>query len=186
MFDHELRLEMFRAPALPTCIQETDLIKSISFLFGNLSFPIATALTCLRPRFWKDWRKSNGSESNGADRQERIWMLLKQLGLKTSVRGLLQEPWLAVGMVDTETFPDVAQWIDIIAIMAETTEAKHCEIANESRKHARDDDDEQKPPIKRIAMVLRPRNKVSYKPCTGVDCGNCVSCAKAKELERMA
>jgi hypothetical protein len=194
-FGHALRMRMFSKETASMEVPELDLIKTISLLFGNLSFPVATALTCLRPRIWRGWQDSR---LDWTDPQRDIDMLAKYLNITSTPAGLLQEPWLVLHNVDTCRFPDVAQWIVFVAMIAErvphqpehqlqelqplldeTTSKDSHETKTKNKKRARDNDEEQEPPTKR---QLRPTTKIIYKECKGTTCGECISCVKQKKL----
>jgi hypothetical protein len=185
MFNHELRSDMFLEPPKSICIQTLDVIKSIGLLFGSLYFPMATAMACLRPRLWKDWRRSNGSRPEMNDLTPNIFVLYKYLAKNNNaIRKLVREPWLEVGRVQTKNFPDVELWFDLIKMLAESAAAEHQKSEDENKKHARDDDDGQEPPAKRVERELQPHGEASYKLCADFDCGECVGCENKERLQK--
>jgi hypothetical protein len=120
VFCHSLRGSMFSASAQDVAIDTFYLyiINVIGRLFENLAFPVTTALACLRPRPWQNWRRAKSEAPE--DHREAIITVANELGLASAPAGLSREPWLIVGMVDTNTFADVRQWIDPVAMIAET------------------------------------------------------------------
>jgi hypothetical protein len=166
----------------------------IGSLFGNLAFPVATALACLRPRPWRSWRKTKKKgKLEWEDYREDIITLAKKLDITSAPAGLSQEAWLVVGMVDTLNYPDVRQWIDLMAMIAEALEGEldpepenppvveqQLEPRANGRKRGRDDTDEPSSSAKLAARGLRPEKKISYRPCARSTCGKCISCVRMR------
>jgi hypothetical protein len=186
MFNHELREKMFHETPEPISIQTLDLIMSISSLYGRFLYtPMATALACLRPRTWKDWRRSDGSRLEPSDPTTNVSLLQKYLTRNNyTIRALVHEPWLEVGRVQTKNFPDVELWFDLIKMLAESAAAEYQKIEDENKKHARDDDDGQEPPTKRVERELRSHGRASYKFCADSECGECVACENKERLQK--
>jgi hypothetical protein len=102
---------MFSASAEPVELDFSHLYIAmlIGSLLGNLAFPVATALVCLRPRPWRSWRKTEKGKLEWEDYREDIITLAKKLDITGAPTGLSQEAWLVVSMVDTLKYPDVRQ-----------------------------------------------------------------------------
>jgi hypothetical protein len=111
LFGREIRRSTFSASADPVepDFSHVYIAMLIGSLFGNLAFPVATALVCLRPRPWRSWRKTEKGKLEWEDHREDIITLAKKLGITGAPTGLSQEAWLVVSMVDTLKYPDVRQ-----------------------------------------------------------------------------
>jgi hypothetical protein len=48
------------------------------------------------------------------------------------------------------------------------------------KKRGKVDTNQDTPPTKRTAIVLRPKRNISYKPCAGSNCGRCITCERMK------
>jgi hypothetical protein len=59
-FGGEVRERIFRAPAITISPAGLGAIMVVESPFCNLSIHVTTALACLRPRIWRDWRKPGG------------------------------------------------------------------------------------------------------------------------------
>jgi hypothetical protein len=118
----ELRGKMFALHPVPLAMDEFEQsdemkqIQKIADLYRHLSFPVATALICLRPRPWVDSRP----ESKAAlDDVAKLFATLKL------PRGLSKGNWLRKGAVVTTIstscleFPDVRQWIELLQAICE-------------------------------------------------------------------
>jgi hypothetical protein len=127
------------------------------------------------------------------DYREDIITLAKKLDITSAPAGLSQEAWLVVGMVDTLNYPDVRQWIDLMAMIAEALEGEldpepenppvveqQLEPRANGRKRGRDDTDEPSSSAKLAARGLRPEKKISYRPCARSTCGKCISCVRMR------
>tara|TARA_R110002003_G_scaffold124_17_gene11337 strand:- start:2455 stop:3477 length:1023 start_codon:yes stop_codon:yes gene_type:complete len=188
-FGFSLRLSMFRKGNRAVDDGECFLIWSIASLFGNLYLPIATALLSLRPRDWRNW-PATGQGVSTEDRVAAIDTIIRLLRIESVPQDLHQEAWLQTGMVDTSNFPDVQQWIHLLAMIAERLQARpqqseddHPEEPNSNApKRKRDHTEEpmeEKPDAKRPRMELRSRKPVRYRVCRDGSCGTCVSCNAA-------
>ena len=151
MFGHELRLVMFHERDYLIHQYELHVIRSISLLFRNLEFPMATALVSLRPRSWRRWRRAHieGRLHSGAS--DEVRSLATELRITNIPERLQQESWLEIGNVDTQDFRDVQQWIDLISMIAQAigadsrddVEADPEQPRLDGRRRKRDDLDEQ-------------------------------------------
>jgi hypothetical protein len=195
LFGREIRRSMFSASAEPVELDFSHLYIAmlIGSLFGNLAFPVATALACLRPRPWRSWRKTEKGKLEWEDYREDIITVAKKLDITGALAVLSQEVWLVVGMVDTLNYPDVRQWIDLVAMIAEALEGEldpepedppvveqQPEPRANGRKQGRDDTDEPSSSAKRAARGLRPEKKISYRPCARSTCEKCISCVRMR------
>jgi hypothetical protein len=74
MFGDGLRRSMFAASAELVELDFSHLYIAmlIGSLFGNLAFPVATALACLRPRHWRSWRKTKKKGNQSGKTTVRI------------------------------------------------------------------------------------------------------------------
>jgi hypothetical protein len=118
-FGDDIRVPMFRALAVQIEPADLNNLMAIGPLFGKLSFPVITALACLRPRHWSGYRKAGGIGPGWPEIKEDIRRYAEELKIAHAPPGLHREPWLVAGMVDTEKFPDVEQWIDLMAMFGE-------------------------------------------------------------------
>jgi hypothetical protein len=170
-FGDGIRRVMFASAAIRLEERMIKLVKNIGSLFGALSFPVVTALVCLQPRVWRGWRKEGDMSGQLANISQCIAKLVNALGMSSVPVGLLQEPWLRAGMVDTTTFPDVEQWISLMAWIAE--HSSHKAEPNWNRI------DVEKDGIPR----LRPLPDMTYRSCKYQDCGKCISCVAGRPLK---
>jgi hypothetical protein len=189
-FGFSLRSSMFCEGNWSIDDGEWVLIQSIASLFGNLYLPMATALLSLRPRAWRDWPTTGQEEVSIEDRVADVDTIIRLLRIGSIPQDLHQESWLQTGMVDTSRFPDVQQWIHLLAMIAERLQARpqqskddHPEEPNsDAPKRKRDHTEEpmeEKPDAKRPHMELRSRKPVRYRVCRDGSCGTCVSCNAA-------
>jgi hypothetical protein len=92
-------------------------------------------------------------------------------------------------MVDTAGYPDVQQWIELMALMGKILEeesnpspedllvAEQQPEANaNSKKRARDDSGDVVQPAEGTARELRPLKKIHYRLCVKFSCGKCMTC----------
>jgi len=124
-FDIDLRKQMFNGPPIPFPEDEMEnsddikQIRKIADLYDHLSLPVATSLICLRPRPWVR------SQPEGRAALEQAAKLFAGAELP---RDFERGNWLREGMVLTEspmdsmTFPDVRQWIELLRAICERTE----------------------------------------------------------------
>jgi hypothetical protein len=118
MFGDTLRANMFQAPATDIWQADLDAFRVIGLLYGNSAFPVITALACLRPRIWRNWRNADGVDAQWPSPQENIAMFGCDWKMDYAPEGLHEAPWLAVGMIETNGSPDVQQWIDLMTMFA--------------------------------------------------------------------
>ena len=124
-FGIDLRKQMFNEPPIPFPEDELEnsdeikQIRKIADLYDHLSLPVATSLICLRPRPW-------------VRSQPEGWAALEQAAKLFAGAELLRDfergNWLREGVVLTEspmdsmTFPDVRQWIELLRAICERAE----------------------------------------------------------------
>ncbi|KAF2712616.1 hypothetical protein K504DRAFT_531680 [Pleomassaria siparia CBS 279.74] len=128
MFGHPIRQDMFRQPTLPITKWDLDTTRALSVLFENLAAPVAAALLSLRPRPWARALATAGERIHAEERGQPADTDLDAILsiIDTSVipdkwigDNFLAERWLnEPNMVDTQDFPDVEQWIDLLYAMA--------------------------------------------------------------------
>ena len=133
-FGLRLKMEMFeRKHGLPKK-ELVVLVRHIANLFGDLWFPVATALLCIRPWPWFQRSLNKRRDKPQTKELERIFRLsnvtMKPSWLDSNLA------WLQPGAVVTEPddgepmyyFPDVRQWIDLLHAIS-------CHDMSRSKKH---------------------------------------------------
>lgn len=115
-FGFKVRHEMFDpakfSRANDLTLEGLKKIKDMARLFGNLAFPVAVALICLRQRPWViSGISGNRAPSPLSQFLNFLWQELGDLEVDLGMEG---EIWLQEGSVDTTNFPDVKQWIDVL------------------------------------------------------------------------
>lgn len=117
-FGMELRREIFEELKYGRQTKDLLKIRALADLFGELWFPVATALCCVRP-----WQSLQGDAAKGRScpTAEQISRLLQILNVTVKPSWMdSQLPWLQSGAVNTTPddgkydFPDVRQWIDLL------------------------------------------------------------------------
>jgi hypothetical protein len=205
IFGDTFRANMFQAPTTDIWQTDLDAFRVVGSLFGNLAFPVATALAYLRPRIWRNWRQLNGEDAQWPISKEAIVKWARDLKMDYAPDGLHEAPWLAIGMVRTNGFPDVEQWIGLVAMFADylphrqplpsrseqtdvavdpeeaaVASTGHIVTADRGRKRKQDENEDDERSAKRIAtataMTLRKRKSLIYRTCRGPKCGRCMAC----------
>ncbi|KAF1354084.1 hypothetical protein EJ07DRAFT_134354 [Lizonia empirigonia] len=111
-------------------------IRALADLFGELWFPVATALLCVRPQ---PWLQRDATKGRSCPTAKQLSRLLRVLDVTVKPSWLdSQLPWLQFGAVKTTPdagtydFPDVRQWIDLLHAISRRD-------MPESNKRKRDD-----------------------------------------------
>ncbi|KAH7091591.1 hypothetical protein FB567DRAFT_519002 [Paraphoma chrysanthemicola] len=180
----EVRANMFTQAPWLIRDNECIIIRGIASLSGNISCPMAMALLSLRPREWLVWRTAGVSAEV---RHEAVNEINRQLHIESVPKGLHQEAWLQAGMVNTNGFPDVTQWIDLLAMVVDRfhtySNQEEDQITKETvskaskRKRSEIEDlVQEQPTVQRPRMELRVRERFTYVSCKDMNCGGCVSC----------
>lgn len=132
--DKSIRASVSRHPPRVVDADELWLIETIGSLFKHLAFPVVSALICLRPRGWQNWRMITVAEDQPGYVQEDIIELKERMRITNIPSGLHQESWLSYGMVDTAGLPEVQQWIDMMSMITVDFSAVPPPIVPESVK----------------------------------------------------
>ncbi|KAF9701406.1 hypothetical protein EKO04_001079 [Ascochyta lentis] len=119
-FGFDLRKRMFEVENVGK--PDAKMLKNIgqiSLLFGDLQYPVATALLCARPWSWTKRDADSGRSVPPTGELERMLHIMKIAVKPTWLESQL--PWLQYGAVqttpgldDSRDFPDVRQWIDLL------------------------------------------------------------------------
>lgn len=116
-FGFQLREEMFNGRYGRPKTQTLKTIRLIADLFGELWFPIATALLCVRPWPWFQRSVDNGRSKPQTKELVRI---LQSLDVTVTPSWLesnlswLQHEAVVTAPDSKRHFPDVRQWIDLL------------------------------------------------------------------------
>jgi hypothetical protein len=110
-FGFQLRNEVFSRKPKYVSSKELSDAGSIAALFKRLALPVITALLCLEPRIWQNFR-ANRTLTNEQD-------IEKVLGAVRGLRMIPKDTWLQTNMVYTLNSPDIDQWIDLLDAIAE-------------------------------------------------------------------
>jgi hypothetical protein len=118
LFGHEICNSVFQNPTVDIEMRQILVVKIISKMFDHLAAPVAIVLTCLRPRIWQNWLE--GPRNSGVfDSRLYLCQLAQELSITHMPEGLVAEAWLQIGSVETHGFPDVSQWIGLMAMIAD-------------------------------------------------------------------
>jgi hypothetical protein len=185
---------MFGDPARIVEESEVYFFKVIGSLFGDLAFLVVTALACLRSRNWLNWRRVSDNDVAKTSIQEELIALVTALNITGVLADLRQETWLGIDMVDTQDFPDVQQWIELLAMIVEVVSDRSGQqqgqleeqsdgqrsVGVREQKRKRDDAEDEKQPTQR---TLRERKGASgsYNVCNNSDSGKCIACTREEE-----
>lgn len=114
-----LKVKMFRCEPIDISESEALAIKRMGGLFGDLSLPVMTALSCLRPRPWNMVEDSGISDAQIADRVIKLFDIDKVNVHPAS------EPWLKPNAVFTkdeeilESYPEIEQWMWLLRAISQ-------------------------------------------------------------------
>ncbi|KZM22852.1 hypothetical protein ST47_g6005 [Ascochyta rabiei] len=128
-FGMELRQHMFEQKYGRPAAEILHKTRVISDLFGELWFPVATALLCVRPWpwFWPDV-----DQGRSAPARRELQRILRSMKITAKPAWLeSQLSWLQHGAVqttpgagDSYDFPDVREWIDLLHAIARHFESE--------------------------------------------------------------
>ena len=110
-FGFELRKEVFSKRPSIVSSGELSTASRIATLFGELGLPVMTALLCLKPRVWQNFR-TDGILTDVQD-------IEKVLSVVKTLRMIASDTWLQANMVYTLDSPDIDQWIDLLYAIAQ-------------------------------------------------------------------
>jgi hypothetical protein len=115
-----LREEMFKDSPSPAKWDELQAIGAIASLFGKLAPPVAVALATLRPRPKLTWEGIEDWQPCPEKIKDEMKKDAVHLQIHTLPDDLFDQCWLQPGMVDTEDFEDVEQWIRLMLVLSQT------------------------------------------------------------------
>lgn len=106
----------------------------------------------------------NDVDNESSTIQQDLARLAHELRITQILEGLSEEPWLGLGLVDTEGFPDVKQWIDLMALIADAVSRQPGVALEPETQPSQQPQPEQtgmtKPSVSEIKGKKRRRDKV--------------------------
>lgn len=112
MFGTEWREKIFEDEPAAISDDQFKIAERIALCFGSLFPPVLMALLCFEPRIRSD--PARGIENNG-EVARQIRRLVERAAPENYLQKLKtdKKSWYTEGVVNTEWFPDVKQWITL-------------------------------------------------------------------------
>lgn len=112
-FGDHCRSVSFAKPPAPVAPSLYKAAENVSRPFGNMFFPVFTALLCLQPR-----PGLNKNSSLDKAVLHEVAGTIDVAGATSVLNSIRLDDWLRPDKIDTKDFPDVQQWITLLRALA--------------------------------------------------------------------